>query len=140
VLNAVDVLFDAAADTRAASKRRHRSADGTRPLHHGRNLRLVARIGHNVGCTVVIAEHRPDVIRIGLAVGMRGAIVVFGRAKGGEGSRRHHARFPQGEVIKSRNSNCVEFVSCKLRMVAAEDKTSLLCAHGFAFAPPAVVF
>src|SRR6476661_4987745 len=61
VLNAVDVRLDAAADARAASKRRHRSADGTRPFHHGRNLLLVARIGHDVGSTVVIAEHGPDV-------------------------------------------------------------------------------
>ena len=71
---------------------------------------------------------------------MRGAIVAFGRAKGGEGSRRHHARFPQGEVIKFRNSDRVELVSCKFRMVAAEDKLSFLCAHAFAFAPPAVMF
>ncbi len=84
MLDAVDARLDAAADARAASKRRQRSADSACPVHHGRNLRLVARIGHNVGCTIVIAKHGSDVIRIGLAVGVRGAIVAFGRAKGGE--------------------------------------------------------
>ena len=140
MLDAVNTRLDAAADARAASKRRQRSADGACPVHHGRNLRLVARIGHNVGRTIVIAKHGSDVIRVGLAVGVRGAIVAFGRAKGGERGRRCHARFPQGEIVKARDSDRVEFVSRKFRLVAAEHKLPLLRAHAFAFAPPAVMF
>ena len=84
MLDAVNERLDAAADARAASKGRQRSADSARSVHHGRNLRLVAWIGHNVGCTIVIAKHCSDVIRIGLTVGVRRAIVALGRAKGGE--------------------------------------------------------
>ena len=84
VLDAVNARLDAAADARAASKRRQGSPDRTCPVHHGRNLGLVARISHNVGCTIVVAKRGSDVIRVGLAVGVCGAIVAVGRAKRGE--------------------------------------------------------
>src|ERR1700730_14294182 len=140
VLDAVNARLYAAADARAAAKRRQRSADGAGPVHHRGHLRLVARISHNVGRTIVIAKHCPDVIRIGLAVGVRGAIIAVGRAKAGKRGRRRHAWFPQGEIVKAWNSDGVEFVSCKFRSVAVEDKLPLLRAHAFAFAPPAVMF
>jgi hypothetical protein len=40
-------------------------------------------------------------------------------------SRSRNAWFPQGEIVKARNSDRVEFVSCKFHSVAAELKLSL---------------
>src|SRR6516164_11536350 len=83
--------------------------------------------------------HRPDVVRIGFAIGMSGAIVAFAGAKARQRGRHRHARGGQRQIFEARNDNGVERGAPKLLLVAAEYEVALLGAHAFAFAPPAIV-
>src|SRR6185437_938710 len=140
VPDAIDARLDAATDAGAAAKWRQRRACSARPVHHRRNIRFVARIGDDIGRTIVIAKHGPDIVRIGLAVGVRGAIVAFGAAKGGERGRWLHARLPQGNVFKPRDLDCVECAGGEFGPIAVENELALLRAHALAFATPPVMF
>ena len=62
-----------------------------RPVEHRRDVGLVARIGDDIGRVGVIAGEAAHVVGIGLAVGVRGAVVALARAerpRGGGGAMR----------------------------------------------------
>ena len=133
-------MLDAAAHARAAAERRERRSDAAGPIHDGRNLRLGARIGDDVGRAIVLAEHGAHVIGIGFAVSMGGAIVALARAERRERGRRRHARRRQGDLLETRDLDRLEARPAEFLAIAAEHEVALLWRHPFAFAAPAIGF
>ena len=86
-LCAVALRLDAAAHARAAAERRHGRVRAARPVEHGGDFALVARIGDDIGRARVVAREAAREFGVRLAVGVRGAVVVLARAEGERGGR-----------------------------------------------------
>ena len=94
--------LDPARNRRAAAERRHRRGRAARPVEHGRDLGLAARIGDYVGRVRIVAVKPAHVVRIGLAVGVRRAVVGCRRADGGERRGRGEARGCKLDFLEAR--------------------------------------
>ena len=70
-----DGRLDATHDARPASERDRRRAALLAPVEHGLELSLVPRVSDHVGKMVEAAAEGPHDVAVGLAVGVRGALV-----------------------------------------------------------------
>src|SRR5206468_3775444 len=72
------------------------------PVEQRRDLRLVARLGYEVGRGREVAARAAHDVAIRLAVGMRRARVRLDRARRGETARRRDARCGQRDLLEAR--------------------------------------
>ena len=138
-LVAVASRLDAAAHARAAAERRDRRVRVAGPVEHRRDVVLVARIGDDVGRARVIAREAAREFGIGLAVGMRGAVVVVGgreRERGGRGD----ARCGELDVFKARGGRALLQRRAEARFRARQHEGFFFRGQALAFAAPAEVF
>src|SRR3954453_8360657 len=137
--DAVDPRFDTTADARSASKRRQTRIYAAGPVHDGGNLGFVTRIGDNVGRAIVVAKHCPYIIRVRLAISMRGAVVTVARAEARNRSRGRYARRTQLQILQPGHRDGFEPVAREFRAISPEHEVLLRGRHSFALAAPAVV-
>ena len=96
--------LDAAAHARSAAERRDRRVGAAGPVEHGRDLLLVARIGDDVGRVRVVAREAAREVGIGLAVGVRGAVVVIGWCRRRARRARSTRGASQRDLVEARRA------------------------------------
>src|SRR5262249_16825469 len=100
------------------------------------DLRLGARIGDHVRRAGVIAVKPAYVLRIGLAVGVRRAVVRRGRANSGERPGRGQTRGGELDVLEPRRRGLIARQTAEALRRAFARERFLLRARAFALAAP----
>ena len=137
---AVDTRFDAADHAGTAAEGCDRGLRRGRPVEHGGDVALVARINHGVGGGGIIAEQPAHVIRIGFSVGVRGPVIELARGDRGERCRRLHPRRMQLDFVQPRRLDLGEFVAREPLLDPRPHERFLLGRDALAFASPAEMF
>ena len=138
-LVAVALRLDAAAHARPAAERRHGRVDAAGPVEHGLHVRLVARIGDDVGRARIIACKAADELGVRFAVGVRGTVVVFAGAERERGGRRD-ARSIELDVFEARRARAFLQRRAETRFRTRHHEGLFFRCEALALAAPAEVF
>ena len=136
---AVALRFDTAAHARAAAERRHGCVLASRPIQHRDQFRFVTRIGDDVGCGCVVACQAAAELGIGLAVGVRDAVVMVAGAERKRGGRRD-ARRCERDLFNGRRAHVWLQRCAEARLRPCHHEGFFFRREAFALATPAEMF
>ena len=132
--------LDAADDARSAAERDHRGAGAVGPVEQSGDVVLALRKGDDVGRGAVIAAIGADVIGIGFAVSVRGAVVGLGRADGAKRRRRFQARRGEADLGQCRRRDVTLRRNAGQPTDALGDGACIGFAKGLVFMAPTPEF